>query len=61
MAWMFEYDVSLNHNHGDISIAMKTLKGQRILIDDELECIKSAPIVVIHYGNPDGWENDGSH
>ena len=42
----------LNPNHGDISIAMKALKGQRILIDDGVECITSATIVDVHY--PDG-------
>ena len=39
----------LNHNHSYISIAMKTLKGQRILIDDGVECITSATIVDVHY------------
>ena len=40
----------LHHNHHDISIALKTLKGQTILLDDGVE-ITSATIVV-HY--PDG-------
>ena len=40
----------LHHNHCDISTALKTLKGQTILLDDGVE-ITSATIVV-HY--PDG-------
>ena len=48
---MFEYDVSLNHNHGDISIAMKTLKGQQILVDNGVECITSVTIIDVHYGD----------
>ena len=44
----------LNHNHGDISIAMKALKGKCILIDDGAECITSAMIVDVHYPDNGG-------
>ena len=44
----------LNHNHGDISIAMKALKGKCILIDDGAECITSAMIVDLHYPDNGG-------
>ena len=39
----------LHHNLCDISTAMKTLKGQTILIDDGVECTTGAKIVDIHY------------
>ena len=39
----------LNHNHSDILIAMKTLKGQRVLIYDEVDSITIATIVDVHY------------